>query len=46
MKKRKKLKVEIVCNGNRHCSVCGGLFDEDGVCNVGKHVRGLRYTKR
>jgi len=25
------------------CSICGGIFDEEGICNIGKHTEGRKY---
>ncbi|MDD3662521.1 MAG: hypothetical protein PHT84_01500 [Candidatus Pacebacteria bacterium] len=46
-KKAKKItSSEVVCTGNRCCSICGGIFDTDDVCNIGKHIKGVKYPKQ
>lgn len=35
---------EVICtNTGRFCNICGGSFDSEEVCSIGKHERGEKY---
>lgn len=43
--RRSRNRSNILCfRVNMQCCICGGILDEEGVCNIGLHVEGQRYT--